>query len=139
VAYTYNINPTHGLVIIRNASSEWTGEDILESAGDIVGDDRFAPDYDWVYDLRFVHNTAISVVEMEQIVERFRLYREDGLVDPDSRSVIVGSQDDLHHTGLLYQKRSGRPDELFVTVETMEEARRWLGIDEPASEIGLVD
>lgn len=137
MAYTYDINSTHGLVIIRNASSKWTGPDILESADEIIRDDRFAPDYDWVYDLRFVHETVISVVEMEQIVERFRLYREDGFVDPESRSVIVGSQEDLHHTGTLYQKRSGRPDELFVTVETMEEARQWLGIDEPASEIGL--
>ena len=139
MAYTYEFNTTYGLVIIRNASSKWTGKDMLQSAEEIVADDRFEPDYDWVYDLRFIHNTVISVVEMEQIIERFRLYREDDLVDPDSRSVIVGTDEDLYHTGRLYQKRSERSDELFVVVETIEEARRWLGIDEPASEIGLMD
>ncbi len=139
MAYTYEFNSTHGLVIIRNASSKWTGTDILESAEEIVADDRFAPDYDWLYDLRFVHNIVISVVEMEQVIERFRLFREDGLVDPGARSVIVGADEDLRHTGALYQKRSDRPDDLFAVVETVKEARKWLGIDEPASEIGLTD
>lgn len=139
MAYTYEFNAPHGLVIIRNASSKWTGTDILESAEEIVADDRFAPDYDWLYDLRFVHNIVISVVEMEQVIERFRLFREDGLVDPGTRSVIVGADEDLYHTGTLYQKRSDRPDDLFTVVETIEEARKWLGIDEPASEIGLTD
>lgn len=139
MAYTYEVNATYGFVIIRNASSKWTGRDMLASADEIVSDDRFTPDCDWVYDLRFVHNTVVSVVQMEQVIERFRLYRDDGLVNEDSRSVIVGAGEDLRHTGALYQKRAGRPDELFTVVETIEEARRWLGIDAPASEIGLTN
>ena len=137
MAYTYDFNSTHRLVIIRNASSKWTGADILDSAEEIVADEQFAPDYDWVYDLRFIHNTVITVVEMEQIVERFRLYRNDGLVDEDSRSILVGTDENLHYTGTLYQKKSERADDQFAIVETMEEAREWLGLEDTAAEIGL--
>ena len=136
MAYTYEFNASHGLVIIRNASSKWTGKDILKSAEEVIADEGFEPDYDWVYDLRFIRDTVVSVVEMEQIVERFRLFRDDGLVAPDRRSVFVGTDEDLRHTAALYQKRSSQPDGLMAVVETLEEARQWLGIDAPASEIG---
>ena len=138
MAYTYDFNSTHRFVVIRNASSKWTGDDILESAEEIVADDGFASDYDWIYDLRFVHSTVISVVEMERMVERFRVFRERGLVDEESRSVIVGTETDLEYTGTLYQKKANRPDKRFAIVETIEEARRWLGI-EATTEIGLTE
>jgi len=137
VAYTYDINSTHRLVIIRNASSTWTGADILDSGEEIVADEQFGPNYDWVYDLRFVHSTVITVVEMEQIVERFRLYQNDGLVGQRGRSVIVGTDEDLRYTATLYQKKSDLPDARFAIVETVEEARKWLGIEDTAAEIGL--
>jgi hypothetical protein len=137
VSYTYDLNPTHGLVIIRNASSKWTGTDVLEGAEEIVAVDAFAPNFDWVYDLRFIHSTVITVVEMEQIVERFRLYQNDGIVGPKSRSVVVGADEDLRYTGALYQKKADCSDARFTIVETVEEARTWLGIEEPAAEIGL--
>jgi len=139
VAYTYDFNSTYGLVIIRNASSKWTGLDMLESREEVVADDRFEPTDDWIYDLRFIHATVISVVELEQIVKRFRLYRDDGLVDETSRSVIVGTDADLQYAGALYKKKASRSDERFAVVETIEEARHWLGIEASASEIGLID
>jgi len=137
VAYTYDLNSTHGLVIIRNASSKWTGTDVLEGADDIVAEEAFAPNFDWVYDLRFIHSTVITVVEMEQIVERFRLYRDDGIIGPKSRSVLVGSDEDLRYTGTLYQKKADCSDERFAIVETVDEARKWLGIEDTAADVGL--
>lgn len=139
MAYTYDFNSTYGLVVIRNASSKWTGLDMLESREEVIADDRFEPDYDWIYDLRFVHATVISVVELEQIVERFRLYRDDDLVAETSRSVLVGTDEDLQYVGSLYKQKASRPDELFAIVETIEEARNWLGIEASASEIGVSD
>lgn len=129
MAYTYDLNPTHGLVLLRNASSKWTGRDVLQSADDVIDDDRFAADYDWVYDLRFAHSVVITVVELEQIVERFRLYRDDDLVAGESRSVIVGEDDDLKYAGRLYQQKAGLPDHRFAAVDTLEAARRWLGLE----------
>ncbi len=137
MAYTYDFNATHGLVIIRNASSKWTGADVLEGAEEIIDDDQFAPHYDWVYDLRFIHSAVITVVEMEQIVERVRIYQEDGLVGERGRSVLVGTDEDLKYTGSLYQEKADCSDERFAIVETVEDARKWLGIEEPAAEIGL--
>jgi hypothetical protein len=139
VAYTYTLNSAHRLVIIRNASSKWTGADILASAEEVTADDDFAPDYDWIYDLRFIHGTAISVVELERIVERFRTYRDRGVVAGDHASVFVGTDDDLRHAAALFRKRSDRPDDRFAVVETPEEARRRLGIDASATEIGLTE
>lgn len=139
MAYTYTLNSTHRLVIIRNASSKWTGTDILESAEEIVTDDGFAPNYDWAYDLRFVNSTVISVVQMERMVERFRVFRERGLVDAESRTVIVGTGQDLEYTGALYQKKADRPDDRFAIVQTIEEARQWLGLEASAAQIGLTE
>lgn len=139
MAYTYDLHPSHRLVLIRNASSKWTGVDMLHSAEEVVEDDGFASDYDWIYDLRFVHSTVISVVELEQIVKRFRTFRERGLVDGDHTSVFVGTDDDLTHAVALFQKRSDRPDDRVAVVETPEDARRWLDIDASAAEIGLTE
>lgn len=139
MAYTYDLNPTHRLVLIRNASSKWTGDDMLRSAEAVVGDDGFAPDYDWVYDLRLVHSTAISVAKLERVVRRFRAYREQGVVDGRHASIFVGTESDLQHAAALLQKRSDRPDDRFAVVETLEEARRELGIDASATEIGRPD
>lgn len=139
MAYTYDLHSAHRLVLIRNASSKWTGVDMLHSAEEVVGDDGFAPDYDWVYDLRLVHSTVISVVKLEQIVKRFRAFRERGLVAGDHTSIFVGTDDDLTHAVGLLQKRSDRPDDRFAVVETLEDARRRLGIDASAAEIGLTE
>ncbi len=137
MAYTYDLNSDHGLVIIRNASSKWTGADVLESAEEIIADDQFAPDYAWIYDLRFIHSTVITVVEMEQIVKHFRVYQNDGLIGEEGRSVLVGTDEDLQYTGALYQQKANCPDDRFTVVETVDDARRWLGIKESAAEIGL--
>lgn len=135
MAYRYDLHPSHGLVVIRAQGAKWTGEDILESADEIVADDRFGPDYDWIYDVRYVHHTVIDVEEMERIVDQFRTFREKGQVDPNSNSVIVGSDDDVHFTGTLYQYKSNRTEEQFRIVDTMEEALRWLGVEASAAEI----
>lgn len=135
VAYDYDLHPQHGLVLIRGAGPKWTGRDILESAEEIVTDDRFSPGYDWVYDVRFVHQTVITTDEMERIVEQFRLYQEKGQVASTSRSVIVGTDDDLRFSGTLYQHKRNRPDDQFTIVHTLEEAWDWLGIEDPASEL----
>lgn len=139
MAYTYDFNATHRFVLIRNASSKWTGGDLLRSAEAVVADDGFASDYDWVYDLRLVHATAISVVELEQIVKRFRTYRERGVVDGDHTFVFVGTDDDLQHAAALLRKRSDRPDDRLAVVETLDDARRRLDIDASAAEIGLAE
>jgi hypothetical protein len=139
VAYTYDLNSTHGFVLIRNASSKWTGADMLQSAEEVVTDDDFAADYDWIYDLRLIHSTVISVVELEQILKRFRTFQDRGLVDADRSSVFVGTDDDLQHAATLLQKRSDRPDHRFSIVETLDDARRQLSIDASATEIGLAD
>ena len=139
MAYTYDFNSTHRLALIRNASSKWTGVDMLKSAEAVVADEAFAPDYDWIYDLRLVHSTAISVVELERIVKHFRTYRDHGVVDGDHASVFVGTDDDLKHAAALLRRRSDRPDDRFAVVETLEEARRQLGIDASATELGLAE
>lgn len=135
MAYRYHLHPPHGLVVIRGEGAKWTGEDILESADEVVTDDQFAPDYDWIYDMRYVHHTVIGVEEMERIVDQFRVFREKKWVDPETHSVIVGSDDDLHFTGTLYQYRSNRTERQFQIVDTMEEALRWLGVEASVSEI----
>ncbi len=135
MAYRYNLHPPHGLVVIRGEGAKWTGEDILESANEIVSDEQFAPGFDWIYDMRYVHQTVITVEEMEQIVERFRVLREKGRVDPDGNSVIVGTDEDIHFTGTLYQYKSNRTEHQFQIVDTMEEALRWLGVEASVSEI----
>jgi len=112
---------------------------MLDSAEEVVEDDRFAPDYDWIYDLRLVHSTVISVVELERIVKRFRAFRERGLVAGNHTSIFVGTDDDLTHAVALFQKRSDRPDDRFAVVETPEDARRRLDIDASAAEIGLTE
>jgi hypothetical protein len=139
VAYTYDVNSTYGFVVIRNASSKWTGADVLESGEEVAADDRVEPGYDRIFDLRFIHATVVTVVEMEQIVEQARLCRKDGLLGETSRAVLVGTDEDLRYAGDLYRRKADRPDALFNVVETMEEARRWLGIEASASEIGLAD
>lgn len=139
MAYTYDVHSPYELVLIRNASSKWTGKDLLKSADEIVADDDFSPTYDWIYDLRLAHSTAISVVELERIVERFRAYRERGLVADGYTSVFVGTDDDLQHAARLLQKRSDRPDDRFAIVETLDGARHRLGIDASATEIGLAE
>ena len=131
--YTYHLTPAHDLVLIRATGTRWTGRDLLESGKAVVADEQFVPHYDWVYDVRFVHQTVITTEEMERVVERFRGFREEGRVDPDTRSVIVGMDEDMRASGILYQYRAGRSDEQFAIVDTMEAARRWLGIDCPAS------
>lgn len=135
VAYRYHLHPSHSLVVIRGKGAKWTGEDILESADEVVSDEQFAPGYDWIYDMRYVHHTVIDVEEMERIVDTFRVFREREQVDPDSNSVIVGSDDDLHFTGTLYQYKSNRTERQFQIVDTMEEALRWLGVEAPVAEI----
>jgi len=134
VAYRYTLHPPHALVVIRGVGAKWTGEDILASANEIVADDQFAPDYDWVYDMRYVHQTVITVEEMERIVDRFRTFREQGRVDAESNSVIVGSDENLHFTGTLYQYKSNRTESQFQIVDTMEAALHWLGVETAASE-----
>ncbi|PQJ35317.1 hypothetical protein BSZ35_12540 [Salinibacter sp. 10B] len=135
MAYRYNLHPSYGLVVIRAQGAKWTGEDILESADEIVADDQFAPDYDWIYDMRYVHHTVIDVEEIERIVDRFRAFREKGRVDSNSNSVIVGSDEDVHFTGILYQYKSNRTESQFQIVDTMEAALHWLGVETAASEL----
>lgn len=139
MAYAYAFSATHRFVIIRGTGPQWTGGDILDSAQEIVDEADFASDYDWIYDIRFVHNTVITVDEMERILERFRTLRELGRVDPDSRSVIVTTDQDVQISGALYQYKAGRSDDKFKIVGTIEKAREWLGIEAPASEIKATD
>lgn len=131
--YTYHLPPAYDLVLIRATGTRWTGRDLLESGEAVVADEQFVPHYDWVYDVRFVHQTVITTEEMQRVVERFRAFREEGRVDPDSRSVIVGMDEDMRTSGLLYQHKAGRSDDQFAIVDTMEGARRWLGVDGPVS------
>jgi len=133
VSYTYEIIADYDLVLIRSTGIRWTGRDLLESGEEIVADEQFVPDYDWLYDVRSVHQTVITTDEMQRVVERFRTYRAEGRVDPDSRSVIVGMDEDLRASGLLYQHKAGRADDQLAIVDTLEEARQWLGIDGPVS------
>jgi hypothetical protein len=135
VSYTYDVRPAYGLVLIRSDGARWTGRDLLKSGEEIVADDQFSPEYDWLYDVRFVHQTIITTEEMERVLERFRTFREEGRVDPDSRSVIVGMDADLRASGLLYQHKAGRSDDQLAIVNTLEEALEWLGVDCPASEL----
>ena len=135
MAYDYEIHPQHGLVLIRGVGVKWTGRDILESAEAIVADDDFAPGYDWVYDVRSVHQTVMTSDEMDRIVERFRTYQETGQVDAESCSVIVGTDKDLHFSGTLYQHKANRPDDQFTIVPTLDDAWEWLGVEAPASEL----
>ena len=133
MAYTYDIKPAYDLVLIRSDGTRWTGRDLLESGEEVVADDRFVPHYDWLYDVRFVHQTIITTEEMEQVLDRFRTFRENGRVDPDSRSVIVGMDEDLRASGLLYRHKAGRSDDQLAIVDTLEEALQWLGVECPVS------
>jgi len=129
VAYTYDIYPEIGILLIRSEGDEWTSADILDSAAEVVSDDRMNPDVDWVYDLRSVQRTIIGVEDMECILDRFAAYRAEGRVDGDSASVIVSRREDaLHFTPTLYKHRADRPEDLFEVVETMEAARQYLEI-----------
>lgn len=133
MAYTYDVKPAYDLVVIRSEGTRWTGRDLLESGEEVVADDRFCSHYDWLYDARFVHRTVITTEEMERVLERFRTFREEGRVDPDSRSVIVGMDEDLRASGLLYQHKAGRSNDQLAIVDTLEEALQWLGVECPAS------
>lgn len=135
MSYTYDLNSEHGLVVIRVTDHRWTGADLLDSAEEVVSDDQFAPGYDWVYDARSVRVTVIGPEDMERVVDRFRTYREEGRVDSDSRSVIITGEENIQMTGVLYKYRSNRSDNQFEIVDTLEEARRWLGIEKTPSEI----
>ena len=84
VAYRYDIHPSHGLVVIRGEGAKWTGQDILKSAAEVVADEPFAPGFDWIYDLRYVHQTGITVEEVEGIVERFQVLPETRAAIPSS-------------------------------------------------------
>jgi hypothetical protein len=133
VAYTYDFKPAYDLVLIRSDGIRWTGRDLLESGEEIVADDQFCAHYDWLYDARLVHQTVITTEEMERVLERFRAFREEDRVDPGSRSVIVGMDEDLRASGILYQHKAGRSDDQLAIVDTLEEALQWLGVECPAS------
>lgn len=135
MSYVYDFNSSHGFVIIRGTGHRWTGADILDSAEEIVSDDRFAPGYDWVYDVRSAQVTVIGPEDMERVVDLFRTYRKEGRVNSDSRSVIITGEESIRMTGVLYKYRSNRSDDQFAIVDTLEEARRWLGIEKIPSEI----
>lgn len=104
-----------------------------------MADDRFAPDYDWIYDIRFVHQTVITTDEMERIVALFRGLQDTGHVDPDSRSVIVGTDENLRFSGTLYQYKVGRSEGQLEIADTLDEALDWLGLDRDAVETLTVD
>ncbi|WP_263785345.1 hypothetical protein [Salinibacter grassmerensis] len=129
MAYTYDLYPEIGILLIRNEGDLWAGRDILGSAREVVSDERMDPGLDWIYDLRSVQEVVIGVEDMEHILERFSTYRAEGRVASSSASVIVRTEDvNLHLTPTLYKHRADRPDELFETVKTMETARQYLGI-----------
>lgn len=131
MAYAYDVYSKLAVVLIRSEGSEWTATDILDSAAEIVSDDRFRPGFDWVYDLRMVRRTVIGLEEMDCILEQFEEYRASGRVDRGSASVIVSKrEEELHFTPTLYKHHADRPDELFEVVATMEEARQYLGREE---------
>lgn len=130
MAYTYEIDSTQGLVLVRAKGSTWTAADIIDSAKAVVTDDQFSPDYDWIYDIRFVANTIIDSEGMDRILEQFREYRERGTVDRNSRSVIVTKDEDVRSTGLLYQHKADRPEGTLRIVDTLEEARAWLELED---------
>lgn len=137
--YDYDVHPTEGFVLIRGVGAKWTGEDILESAEEVVADDRFAPDYDWLYDMRFVHQTVITTGEMEQIVDLFQEFQDAGKVDSDSQSVIVGADENLRFSGTLYQYKADRSEGQLEIVDTLDEALDWLGLERKAVETLSVD
>lgn len=137
--YDYDVHTTEEFVLIRGVGSQWTGRDILASAEQIIADDRFAPDHDWIYDVRFVHQTVITTEEMERIVEQFRRYQETGQVDPESRSVIVGTDENLRFSGTLYKYKADRREGQLEIKETLDEALDWLGLDREAVEALTVD
>ncbi|MCS3755380.1 hypothetical protein [Salinibacter ruber] len=140
MAYTYDLHPEIGILLIRNAGDTWTGEDILASAGAVVSDERMEPSLDWVYDLRTVQEAIIGVEDMECILERFSTYRAEGRVASSSASVIVRTEDvNLHLTPTLYKHRAGRPEELFEVVQTLEAARQYLGIQTADWDAALTD
>jgi hypothetical protein len=133
VAYTCDIYPDLEVVLIRSDGPEWSATDILDSAADIVSDDRFRPGFDWIYDLRTVRRTVIGLTEMDRILKQFEDYRASGRVDSSSASVVVSArEDELHFTPTLYKHRADRPDALFEVVATMKEARQSLGVEKAA-------
>lgn len=139
VPYNYDVHSQCGFVLVRCVDSRWTGRDVVESVGTIVTDDRFAPDYDWIYDMRFVHETVITTAGMNGIVEQVHRLEQSGQVDPDSRAAIVGTDDNLRFTGALYQQKADRPEGQLAVVDTLDEALNWLGVDREAVETLSVD
>lgn len=137
--YNYDVHSQCGFVLIRCVDSRWTGDDVVESVDTIVADARFAPEYDWIYDVRFVHETVITTAGMNQIVEQFHRLEQSGEVDPDSCAAIVGTDDNLRFTGALYQHKADRPEGHLVVVDTLDEALDWLGVDREAVETLSVD
>lgn len=130
MAYTYEIDSTQGIVLIRPKGVTWTAADILDSAKTVVTDDQFSPEYNWIYDLRFVANTIIDSDGLDRIVGQFRQYRQEGTVEKDTRSVIVTKDEDVRSTGLLYQHKADRSEGTFRIVDTLDEARAWLEIED---------
>lgn len=130
MAYTYEIDSTQGIVLVQPKGAAWTPADILDSAKAVVTDDQFSPEYDWIYDLRFVANTIIDSDGLDRLVEQFRRYREEGTVEEDTRSVIVTKDEDVRSTALLYRHKADRPEGTLRIVDTLDEARAWLEIED---------
>lgn len=90
--YTYDIYPQIGILLIRSEGVRWTADDILESAAEVVSDERMDPGLDWVYDLRSVRETVIGMEGVERILDRFSTYRAEGRVRAAVRPSLSGRE-----------------------------------------------
>lgn len=121
MAVTYTIDPARRLVI-SVASGLVSAEDFLEQGKRLAEDPLFEPSFDQILDLRAATQIELPTPALKGMAS-LRLF------GAGSRRAVVAPRDLVYGLARMYESLRADAPESMKTFRTLEEARRWLGLE----------
>jgi hypothetical protein len=123
---TYEIFPTEK-VVLATAWGTLTDEHVLDHKRRLAADPLFSKDFVELSDVREVTDLQVTPEGIRSFVDFDRtVEHEEG-----HRRAVVASEAFTFGMARMYQLSSGSNDASLGVFRTMEEARRWLGLEGP--------
>ena len=126
---SYRIDPARSLVL-TTVTGVVTDNDVLAHKRALASDPEYHPSMKELSDVRGVTDLEVTA---EGIAVMAGFDREHDDTERGHRIALVASADVVYGMARMYQMNTVEADERVGVFRTLDEATRWLGIDEDAA------